>query len=727
MNEIRLEGCTATPLANYLKGLGVLRLLSQADPELGAAWQGECLTLHTRLSPQDVANYFLEQFVPTPIMAPWNGGSGFYEKDNKAALQAILASSTDRLIKYRACLQLIEEEIAEDDRASSPKDEAKTQLLTRIRNVLPDFALEWLDAAVMLSGDKAQYPPLLGTGGNDGRLDFTNNFMQRLTEVLPLNDEAPSLQSQNCLQAALYDAPTGDLIKKAIGQFSPGQVGGPNATTGYEADSLINPWDFVLMIEGALLFAAATVRRHEDDPEGSLSYPFTVRAVGAGTGSLGEGDASAARGELWMPLWQQPARYREVKALLGEGRVALGRKPARDALDFVRAVHRLGAYRGIHRFQRYGLLMRSGKAYLATPLGSVDIADKPQARWLDDLDAHDWLNRFRRFCQGDTVARRFLTLRRRLEDALFTFAGREPSKSETQALLILLGEIQQTLAHSHKAQEVVGPVPKLSEAWVVAADDGSPAFRIALALASLRGTQEAPLPLRAQLFPVHPRKAMWMEQARKAKGSGSDPACRVRIHTGQQGDLCSTLIAMLERRLWLAEQWHMHDKQHNSIKPLNGDAGASLDDVLHFLRDPSMDRRIADLMAGLSLCAIPPATEHEAGEGVVPAAFAMLKLCATSENTLRSLGWLGEHDNLPMPQGMLAQLAARQPRRAIEAAWRRLHASGIPPLFDRRSLPGLGNIDPRRAAAALLIPLRYGATAQMSRHILEKQNLSEMA
>ncbi len=37
-HTIPLPGCTASPLASYLKGLGLLRVLSRADPGLRAAW-----------------------------------------------------------------------------------------------------------------------------------------------------------------------------------------------------------------------------------------------------------------------------------------------------------------------------------------------------------------------------------------------------------------------------------------------------------------------------------------------------------------------------------------------------------------------------------------------------------------------------------------------------------------------------------------------------------------
>jgi len=40
-----------------------------------------------------------------------------------------------------------------------------------------------MDAAIVLLQDRQAYPPVLGTGGNDGRLDFTQNFMQRLLDL----------------------------------------------------------------------------------------------------------------------------------------------------------------------------------------------------------------------------------------------------------------------------------------------------------------------------------------------------------------------------------------------------------------------------------------------------------------------------------------------------------------------------------------------------------------
>jgi CRISPR-associated protein Csx17 len=346
--------------------------------------------------------------------------------------------------------------------------------------------------------------------------------------------------------------------------------------------------------------------------------------------------------------------------------------------------------------------MRSGKAYLATPLERVNVSDEPPLNLLDELDQRDWLAKFRRYAQGDNTARRFITLRQRLEAAFFEFAGHMPTPGDVQSVLALLGDIQAALSNSSKAVESVPPVPRLSERWVQMADDGTPAFRIARALAGLRGVGDIALPLRSQVFPVHRKFDQW---------AGTDK--EFRVHTGVLGRSPDTLHALLSRRLRLAGQFGMADK------PLAGPAGATLHDIAAFLRDDAMDRRITELLPGLVLCDIPLDAEHDAGVAAVPAAFGLLKLCVTPDATLRSLGALGEADKLPVPAGMLAQLVAGNARnRAVESAWRRLHASGLSPQFDFKALPQLGSVDPRRAAAALLIPLRYGATGALMRSVL---------
>ncbi|TVQ98102.1 MAG: hypothetical protein EA399_11480, partial [Desulfovibrionales bacterium] len=63
-----LKGCAPTPLAHYLKALGILRLVAeQADPEARGWWHGDLFRLATKLDARELETFFLERYEPTPI------------------------------------------------------------------------------------------------------------------------------------------------------------------------------------------------------------------------------------------------------------------------------------------------------------------------------------------------------------------------------------------------------------------------------------------------------------------------------------------------------------------------------------------------------------------------------------------------------------------------------------------------------------------------------------
>ncbi|HEY9249753.1 MAG TPA: type I-U CRISPR-associated protein Csx17, partial [Rariglobus sp.] len=302
MNTISLAGCTPTPLAAYLKALGLFRILSVQFPDTAprAYWQGNTFALASSLDRDGLRDFLLHRYAPSPLVAPWNGGSGFYPKDNTSAVEALDASSASRFAVYRETLSASRAAITHLALTEKPDVERKERLLLRCRNTFPEAALEWLDSAFVLTEGGAKYPPLLGTGGNDGRLEFTNNFMQRLGELFDLADpDAPATPAAAALlDHALFDTPARGLADKPIGQFSPAVGGGANASTGFDAKSTLNPWDFVLTLEGALLFAAATIKRLEGTAPGQLVYPFCVQPSGSGYGSSSAADEDAARCEI---------------------------------------------------------------------------------------------------------------------------------------------------------------------------------------------------------------------------------------------------------------------------------------------------------------------------------------------------------------------------------------------------------------------------------------------
>lgn len=689
-HEHVLGGCTPTPLSHYLKALGILRLVAeQKDSQVTSRWQGEQFVLRTVLSQEELIQFILEEYRPTPIIAPWNGGSGFYPKDNKNGIDPIAASTAKRLELYREVITLARMFVG--NREESPKNEEKAHFLGYLRALLPDSALTWLDAAVMLTTEKPVYPPLLGTGGNDGRLDFTNNFMQRITELIDPADGKPAPRSSGWLSSSANGEAAHGLVTNAIGQFSPGNAGGPNASTGFDADSLMNPWDFVLMLEGALLFAGAATRRLESSDASLLSYPFTVRTTGTGAGCGNLADEAPSRAEIWMPLWHKDINLQELRALLSEGRVTVGRRAARDGLDFARAVSGYGIDRGISAFQRYAFLMRSGKAYLATPLARIQVVRNPKADLISHLDRAQWLERLRRFARDKNAPGRIQQLVRRLEDEIFSLT-QGGDRLVLQNLLILLGQIQQSCSVSAKGRDAIAPLPTLGAEWAMEADDGSHEFRLACALAGLTGMRNYLAPLK-----VNKGKIEW------------DSGSPLTVWAG--GDLVANLLRVLDRRLLKAQSDEAEDKL------LAGHPATDLAAIIAFMQGKTNDGHIAGLLAGLVNVNLP---RHMPDRNISPdhpsAVFGLMKPLFTPNGILQELELLPPNGHLPLPREVVNLLKTgnhEQFGRAIGIAWRRLRIAGLKLPSHPRQPPANIGIDSTRLAAALMIPLAKGDFARI--------------
>lgn len=709
IHEHPLPGCTPTPLASYLKALAVLRLVAEAgtdgggDSEATGFWREDVFVLRARLTKDELRAFFLDRYRPTPLVAPWNGGSGFYPKDNTDGIRALDESTADRFAPYRQAISAARQVITGFGLKERPKQEQKAAFLQSLRNTAPEALLRWMDAAVILSGDDPRYPPLLGTGGNDGRLDFTNNFMQRLAELIDVSSGVPKDNAGECLSSALFGRPTTALSDRAIGQFSPGAAGGPNLTSGFEGDSRINSWDFVLMLEGAALFGASAARKLESGDPAILAAPFTVRSRAGTVGSASAADDGDARGEVWMPLWSAPFSIDELRCLVTEGRAALNGKPTRDGLDFARAVAQLGVDRGIESFQRYGFLMRSGKAFLATPLNRVKVQRNADADLVSELERRNWLTSVQRHARDDNAPNAFRSDARQLDTALFALTQRS-GRAALQNVLRYVGRIEAALSLSPKSQEAVRvPAPRLSPEWAIKAGgehgSDSPEFRIAMALAGLRivhNKGHSILHTRIHLARV----------SEPLNGEGDrkwEPTSALAIWGS--GPLTGNLGALLHRRRLEAAK---HDAEG---EVLASSAGATCDDIAEFLAGTTADTPITELLAGLACVDLrqidAPRGSHEP---VLPPAFALLKIFFTSERMLHQLklDWLPEDQSVRLPAEIPARLAADDVEGAVRLAWRRLRTFGVK--LPGREPPRVVGADGPRWLAALCIPLTHDET-----------------
>lgn len=535
MSPHLLPGLRPEPLASYLGGLGLLRVLAeQADPQTSAWWTDDGLVVDTTVD--DIAGWLAERYVPTPILSPWNEGSGFGEKDktSRKILDDLAASNSPRLYGYRTVIPVARKIAAASRAQGLPKEDA----VRAFRNVCPDALVGWIDACVVLTAEQARFPPLLGTGGNDGRLDFSTNFQQRILEAL---DSRPARRRQSLQQARdlLSGEQVAPLHAAAVGQFDPAGAGGRNSAPSGNAASLVNPWAFVLTIEGSLLFAAGVSRRHGHDV-GREAIPYSVNALpdGSATGS----DTEDSRREVWAPLWSRPFTYAEIRHLFSEARASWRGRPARRAADFYAAVATHGVTHGLDGFVRYGLHQRHGKSYVAVPLARVSVRPAPAVRLTGYLD--DWVAAVRRAAQqtrpgSSQRSSASIAVRRPLRsfDTAHLAFVTHGSARQLAELLAALTDLEIAVARSRKLRDdtpVRTPPPATTFLPLLTAHE-SPELRIGAALASAtirdshRPGAATPRSMRHLIMPIDPdaRGSGRWRDAPVVPGFGIRPLCEV--------------------------------------------------------------------------------------------------------------------------------------------------------------------------------------------------------
>jgi CRISPR-associated protein Csx17 len=531
-----LSGLRPEPLGSYLAGLGLVRLLGeQADTGARAAWQPDGLVIETAVA--DIAAWLADEYVPTPVLSPWNGGSGFGIKDRepKRRLSDLLARSSSRLSRLREGVAGAEEVMRKaraegwikPDGQGGERVTDKSRIVQAFRNRCPESLLPWIDASVVLTQDGPEFPPLLGTGGNDGRLDFSTNFHEHLLEVLDasLKGRARSLA---CARDLLTGAETQRLAGAAVGQFDPALAGGQSSSPFGAASSLVNPWEYVLLVEGALLFASGTVRRHQHDAA-RAARPFTVSFSPDGSESGAAGEES--RGEVWVPLWSRLFSLAEIRQLFGEARASWRGRPAQQAVEFYAATRTLGVARGIDEFVRYGLQRRNGLAFVAVPLERVEVRSRPEVGLAARIE--DWVARVRSPDASSAIG----SATRRFDSAHLRYA-RDGGPLRLRDLLAAVTTLEQAVGRSGRGREraPVRTPPRAQDFVGEFRKAECPELRVAASIASCAtvaatGSSGPARTMRQLLLPVDPvdrehPHGRWRDTA-VVPGFGLRPLCQV--------------------------------------------------------------------------------------------------------------------------------------------------------------------------------------------------------
>lgn len=542
MSELRLSGCRSEPLGSYLKALGTLRLVGeQVDPGATGRWEGDTFVLSSTLDADELVGFFVDRYRPTPMVAPWNGRSGFRTDVDRPSEQVLRKFETVDEPRLEPLIKAIRAGRALYERARAAGWDQKKQKdlwIQACRATFPDDAVAWLDAVAVLTNDGPRFPTLLGgAGGVLGSMDLSSNLLTHLATVLRLPITKTVADRHDIILLArhsLLGEVSAPLILGPSGQFDPGSSGGVNSSPLGDAGSLVNPWDYVLLLEGALVFASGVARRLGADRGGQAAMPFAVESslVGYASAAVGE----KVRGEVWTPLWRRGVTSAEVCRLIGEGRSTWRGQQARTGLDFARAAANLGVDRGIEQFVRHVVVERLGQANLAVPVGRIDVRAKPEVPVLAQLDP--WVSRIR---WGKGHPGGVVSALHRLDRAQFGVALRGGPRS-LQDVLVAAADLETAVARSPTLREhAQRPLQRLrAPGWLPLLDDDSSELRLAAVLASQRdpapdkgplshfdkGASSMALILRA--VRLGPNRALeWSGQPPRVAGLGLRPITEV--------------------------------------------------------------------------------------------------------------------------------------------------------------------------------------------------------
>ncbi len=743
--DVELTGCRPEPLASYLKALGVLRLVAeQKDKEVAGYWRGDHFVLRSSLDADSLVAFFENEWRPTPVVAPWNGGSGFTgtedseeqaddHRDDDDDAQNLAADSPiawvrqctdERLTPVRTVVEQIlawpdlpptdlvlsaavaeaKEKLADQTFArgkkgkelsailgklapyeaeyneklisEAPQSSGAGKLLTQIRgwrraaakyafiertrSTMPDDVVAWMDAVVAPSQElgKVVFSSLLGSGANDGRLDFTKTTFVRLKHAFTLS---------GLVRAALFDVTSISPSKGSLGMFAPSRANSSAAT---------NPWDWLLALEGSLMFAGAATRRLGTSEHQSGSFPFQVARMN--TASLAASEDG--RDELWLPMWTKPATHRETQRLFAEGRARVGDRDAVTGLEFARAASTLGVSRGIDGFLRVAMTARNGKAHYATNEGRYEVRDIAQVRLLDEVDS--WFSRLRRAAQDKRAPARVARAMRQLEDAFFAVAR----NVEASEALLALADAERALGDALAFTKKAGLPPiahRLSEGWSALVDDSVEA-RLGVSLGQRFGFRHRALPIDGN------KPWQW--------GRADSPG-----FVFFERPLVDNLHALLLRDDVEAQQSEMSSLGTDA----NITASCRLNDLVRFIEGDVDDMAIERWARAASLLSAPPRFDNQDDATGVPATFAVLRLV--------HCGALDDNTKLKRTSTALARACAGDAVGATTSALQRLSAVG-------RALPVAALVEPsermRRIAAALSFPLNAGQRRNLEHSVL---------
>ncbi len=328
---VAVPGLGPDSLGNYLASLGLLRLVARKWPSARAGW-------HDGI---------------------------FHLVGGPATIEDLLGELGDIAVK-RAWTPY------ERSWAEAQKKSTKAKSGTALalwQGSAEEHVLEQLTAHVV-PASRVSFNPLLGSGGNAGKRDFSAGWKQAVDALASPRPAAAKKAKKTTskdvkapdtvrpeghpkraeLRALLLGEPTTWMLEKlnAASWFSDANKL-YNSGQGPFREGLLSPWAMALACEGLAFLAGGASRRLGARARAVGAFPFVTRAAGPGVA----GEAGRDFAEVWAPLWERPMTLPEARALFLRGRAEVRGRGVLTPSAFATAIVRRGVDAGISEFRRF--------------------------------------------------------------------------------------------------------------------------------------------------------------------------------------------------------------------------------------------------------------------------------------------------------------------------------------------------------------------------------------
>lgn len=326
LSALPIPGLPPDSPGNYLASLGLLRLIARTWPTVRIAWREEILHVVGGPGSMDELVEALGKIARKGEWTPYERGWA-------------------------------------DAQKKSTKERSGTQLALWQASA-DEIGLELLTAHAVPAAS-VSFNPLLGSGGNAGRRDFSAGWKlatEKLGAALKANNSPTSSKRRKAtgassdpkveLEALLLGQPTTWLLEKlnAASWFSDANKLYNSGQAPFR-EGRLSPWAMALACEGLAFLAGGASRRLGARARATGAFPFVTRAAAPTVA----GEAGRDLAEFWAPIWDRPMTLAEARALFSRGRAEVRGRGASTPSAFATAIVRRGVDAGISEFRRFVL------------------------------------------------------------------------------------------------------------------------------------------------------------------------------------------------------------------------------------------------------------------------------------------------------------------------------------------------------------------------------------